>query len=223
MLPINNLHAIGQWKSIDDFFRYLNAHIKYVVLRNYECLPEKYTMKEHEDIDLLVESLAEFKKYVGGKSKKSFKFIGYSTIVNINGENVKLDVRYVGDGYYDTFWEQDILEKRVFEKKLFYRTDDENYRYSLAYHAIFHKYKFSDEYSSRLGTMFGNDSKLPEKQVMSLLNDFMKQNDYRVTEPRDIYVEFGGNYVAKERLIRRKILKFMRKILMRIRRLIWVK
>ena len=220
----NNISAVGEWNNIEDFFNYLNHNICYVVLRNYECLPDKYTMKDHEDIDLLVDSLDEFKKFVGGKRKRNFKFIGYTTIVKIKNEEVKLDIRYIGDGYYDSLWERDILNSRVLEKNLFYRTDDDNYKYSLSYHAIFHKYKFSDKYSSRLGKiLLGADEKIDEKRLLSLVKDYMEQKKYRITEPRDIYVEFGAKYVCKTRLIRRKCLKLARRVIAHIWRLIWVK
>ena len=227
----SNFSPVREWKNIEDFFFFLNKNITYVVLRNYECLPDKYTMKDHEDIDLLVSSLDEFKIYVGGKNNSRLKFKGYSTIVKINNEEVKLDIRYVGDGYYDSKWEKNILDNRVKEKDLFYRADDYNYKYSLAYHSIFHKYKFSEEYSSRLAYMFGKvRKKLEAGEVFKLVDDFMRKKGYYVSEPRDIYVEFSNKYVKDICLFRRKALKLvlhfiyiLKRLPYKIKELIWAK
>ena len=211
MFHNNNLTAICKWNSIEDFFQYLNKHVCYVVLRNYECLPEKYTLKDHEDIDLLVYSLEELKLFVGGKWNSLLKYNGTKVIIKINNEEVKLDVRYVGDGYYDSDWERNILSTRIIEKDLFYRPNDLNYRYSLAYHALIHKQRYSDEYAFRLYKMFNHSSdcnnRLSETNTFELLNKFLEEKNYRITEPRDVYVGLNTKYYVNSNCFRRIFLQ----------------
>ena len=46
-----------KFKNLEHFFSVLNKNIKYVVLRNYETLPNRFDPAIHGDIDLLVEDL----------------------------------------------------------------------------------------------------------------------------------------------------------------------
>ncbi len=43
------------WDNLDDFFYCINQFCNYIVMRNFECIPDEYTMEGHGDIDLLVE------------------------------------------------------------------------------------------------------------------------------------------------------------------------
>lgn len=57
----------------------------------------------------------------------------------MNGGNVYMDVRHVGDGYYPEDFEREILEHREFNQNGFYTPDPMRFRIALAYHAVHHK------------------------------------------------------------------------------------
>ena len=46
-----------QWNSLQQFFDELNLQCNYVVLRNFDYLPEKYKCDLHGDIDLLTDDV----------------------------------------------------------------------------------------------------------------------------------------------------------------------
>ena len=82
----------------------------------------------------------------GGKSPINNIF---SHIVQIGNKKIPFDYGFPGDGYYDEKWSKEILERRVFCNG-FYVPADEDYFYSLFYHAIFYQKKVSDEYKTKL-------------------------------------------------------------------------
>ena len=102
------------------FFNYLNKFkkLRYVILRDQNS--------EKEDIDILVNDYFLFKRISDCHSykNKNLNFISnsgdplddggfkVSNYIKINDKVVKLDVRYVGDGYFDTNWQKNILNNR---------------------------------------------------------------------------------------------------------------
>ena len=48
---------VGQngWKDMNQLFYVLNSTTNYVILRNFDELPEKYLIYEHNDIDILTD------------------------------------------------------------------------------------------------------------------------------------------------------------------------
>ena len=128
------------------FFNYLNKFkkLRYVILRDQNS--------EKEDIDILVNDYFLFKRISDCHSykNKNLNFISnsgdpfddggfkVSNYIKINDKVVKLDVRYVGDGYFDTNWQKNILNNRKYYKG-FYVPNKENFIYAIIYHIVYHK------------------------------------------------------------------------------------
>ena len=179
---------------IEDLFITLNeAGVKYLVLRNYENLlePEIY-VDGHGDIDMLCSNSHEIVNLIDARpltpDKSGMRGDGIHYGIEVDGKPVKLDLRHVGDGYYCTKWEQDMLERR--EKHVcFYVMTENDYFYSLVYHAVLQKRSLSDEYSARLWEMSKNcglDVSAPsEKEYLRLLQNYMRNNGYRFTYSQD--------------------------------------
>ena len=133
-----------EYNSIEEFFSALNAAgINYLVLRNYENLlePELY-VGGHGDIDLLCDDAQSIARLVEAQPKapKSTRLLddGIHYLIFVDGTPVQLDLRQVGDGYYCTKWEKDLLERKV-KYDCFYVMNPVDYFYTLAYHAILQK------------------------------------------------------------------------------------
>ena len=179
---------------IEDLFITLNeAGVEYLVLRNYENLlePEIY-VDGHGDIDMLCSNSHEIVNLIDARpltpDKSGMRGDGIHYGIEVDGKPVKLDLRHVGDGYYCTKWEQDMLERR--EKHVcFYVMTENDYFYSLVYHAVLQKRSLSDEYSARLWEMSKNcglDVSAPsEKEYLRLLQNYMRNNGYRFTYSQD--------------------------------------
>ena len=207
------------WKSLSAFFLELNKQVEYVVLRNHESFLSGKLIDEHPDIDILCRDTDLFIKCAGSETRmKKGDKIHQKTL--IDGKEVSLDIRHIGDGYYDTQWEENILTKRYLINDLCYVMDSENYFYSLLYHALIQKYAVSLDYATRLtqmGKRLGIDFAI-DSNTINILQRYMKDKNYHFTYP-----EYSGGVanfkhvdksmieVNLHRLINRYMYKIIRK------------
>lgn len=187
----------GRFDNIQEIFEILNANsVKYLVLRNYENLlqPELF-VGEHADIDMLCDNSQQVVNLLGAQSNRRNQSPlvgdGVHYYLIVNGQKVSFDLRQVGDGYYCEKWEVDLLRRRK-KQACFYVMEDEDYFYTLAYHAILQKRQFSDEYRCRLQAMAsdcgiamdGNN----ERGFLHVLEQYMNQHGYQFTYSQDYLV-----------------------------------
>ena len=204
---------MSHYKTITEVFDILNDNkVSYLVLRNYENLlePEMY-IDGHGDVDLLCADSQEIARLLKAETTRNVTppFIGDGTHYHIyvDGEKVSLDLRYVGDDYYCEQWEKDLLDKRVGHDG-FYVMDEENYFYTLIYHAILQKPSLSDEYLHRLINMAGasgislNDKS--EKGLLRALENYMTRHGYYFVYPYDYLVPARFSLVSSSLIKRTK-------------------
>lgn len=154
------------------------SDIKYVVLRNWEYLPE-YAHPLHDDIDLLVDDLSKTVKLLD--AKKTYKD-DFRVQYKIKGH--LFDIRYVGDGYFPNLFQTEILNNRKFYNG-FYVPNDEHQAWSLLYHAFFHKRELKKDYISKIKNLISRHSFGISKpdDLSVLFNDsdlIFNENVYRV-------------------------------------------
>jgi hypothetical protein len=136
------------WASLSELFYVLNATMEYVVLRNFENLPN--LLPGHDDIDLLVRS-ANGAAYITNAINtfpNESKRVHYR--VRVAGNDVPFDFRYVGDNYMPRSMCEKILQNKIMDSRGFYRPSDKDYFWSLLYHGLVHKPSLSDDYKTRL-------------------------------------------------------------------------
>src|SRR5690242_8657391 len=110
-------------ESIRQFFSYLNdINFKYVVLRNWENLPNDCHLGEHSDLDLLVYDFDHFFE-VFPQAEKIYALPRVRVRIPIAESFLYVDVRYVGDDYYPESFEKSILENREWFERGFYTPD----------------------------------------------------------------------------------------------------
>ena len=116
------------WDSLEQFFYFINEVESYLVLRNFSELDKK--IEEIDDIDLLVNNRSKFALFSNAvKMSKGTERANYSILVD--KKNLNIDLRYIGDNYFDQFWQQDCMNKKVLHDKGFYIMDEENQYFSL--------------------------------------------------------------------------------------------
>ena len=107
------------------------------------------------------------------------------------------DLRYIGDNYYYYNLEKALLENRIYNSKGFYTVSEEEYFYTLLYHAILHKPTFSEDYKNKLNKMRPNlDFKDDEKSIQ-ILNNWLFKKGYNITIPIDKSVLFNKENAKK--------------------------
>jgi hypothetical protein len=177
----------------------------------------------HEDVDMLTGDYPEAIRVMNARPNvRCLPRWGGPHWVNISGEDMWFDVRFVGDRYYDPQWAADILERRVWNENGFYSPSAEDYFETLAYHALIHTRVFAADYRPRLAGMAAalgrpgwDASGLGDPARMKgLLDGILEQRGYRYYRPRDVNVFYNfdaaGHALPQ---VRRKLAGIARKAL----------
>lgn len=180
-----------KWNSLKDLFGKLNE-MEYVILRNHETLEEEISMGG--DIDILCLKKAYVVDQIHA-DKRILRDETFNYFIMVKDKKIPIDIREVGDGYYDEKWEKNMLNKRI-KTAGFYIMDEENYKYSLLYHALLHKFEIKETYIYRLKDMFGieigNDD-----NTYKLLGNYMRKMGYMIPIPVDKGVKFNREKYKK--------------------------
>ena len=195
----NNIIGVNGWESLEQLFYVMNSSLDYVVMRNFEYLPDNRFSKEHGDIDFLVKDLdqAVFITNAQRLYKKRYK-------INVDGKDVLVDFEHVGDGSYDQKWQNNILKKRIIIKNSFYIPDDEDYFFSLIYHILFHKTFIETDYPDKIKNIykklsFYDSNRCNFDNYLKFLEKFLSVNNYQITKPKDT------SYFFDEKVVNYKI------------------
>ncbi len=218
--------------SIQEVFEVLNRNVRWTVLRNWEKLPDMPIDKNHGDLDILVDKYYKTVALLRARKPKHINSQSYRVhhYVKIKSNILPVDIRYLGDNYYDLKWEIKLLNNRVYSKG-FYRLNNKDYFWSLFYHAYIHKFSVSDEYKYKLNRL----EKYSERKEkinyfiskpyynLKYLNKFMKEDKYAYTKPIDKsvsirYPEFIKRVmcVIKKKINNLKVYNKLYTMLMRI-------
>lgn len=204
-----------EFESFGEFFEALNAEddLEYVVLRNFEDLNNDTEPDPTQDIDMLVNDYFLFKRITGALSYKhkrpkyhphagpAFEYGGYKVAgkVSIRGCEISVDIRMIGDNYYDAQWERDILRSRVIHEEVnFYVPNATHHFFSLLYHALVHKRYMSPKYRIQLTSMAKSlnlnlqERILDDKTAWELLDDFMEKRGYMYVRPDELTLPFNA-------------------------------
>lgn len=211
-----------EWNSFSQLLYTLNNCIEYVILRNFEELPENIIVGEHGDVDFLTSNLHQFELIANSIKVSIFKF-RVREIVNISGKKIYCDIRYSGDNYYCLKWEKDILSNRILNERGFYIPDTINLFYSLLYHTLIHKTIIADDYKEKL-YFYANKINLQfpiinfenRSNCVIYLEDYLKSNGYSITEPIDLSVFFNSSDSSFVVLKKYKVKKLIYRILCKI-------
>ena len=109
-----NLAGSEGWSSLKECFSIANLCTDYVILRSYENLLKK-DWENDSDIDILCSNIASFCSALN--AKKDGRNNNYYTIV-VDEKTVLLDIRYVGDNYYDPLWQKDMLQRKQYHENI---------------------------------------------------------------------------------------------------------
>ena len=185
-----DLFGAKEWESVNEMFYALNNCCKYAILRNYETLPEEIYINEHNDIDIICTSHIDV-AYVLNAKKVFLEDYRVHYVTKVEGKEAFFDLRYVGDGYYCEELEKSLIENRKYNEKGFYTISDDEYYYTLLYHALLHKKEFAKDYKERLKQMKSKININKDVEFLKVLQKWLIDNEYFVTIPNDISVQFN--------------------------------
>lgn len=186
------------WKDLKSLFEKLNEECNYLILRNYENMDkEEFFCDSHEDIDILCDDCNQFIK-----TAKATRMYGEDIhlYVVVDEKKIYVDLRCVGDNYYDAVWQKDMLKARTLVTTnlgSWYVMSDEDYYYSLTYHAFLQKEEVSPDYYPKLQNLaekIGIKISETNTHIANLIS-FMKEKQYYFPYPCDTDVPLNVNYV----------------------------
>jgi hypothetical protein len=185
------------WNSLTEVFSVLNEAVDYVVLRNFDKLPDEHIHGNHGDIDLLVEDVDAWNR---AASILNTERRAHTVVA---GKKVYVDFRSVEDFYYDPEWCRRILRDKVMVRG-FYAPNAEDHFFSLLYHGHVQKPKIAKDYIPRLmalSTQIGLDGITPEvltnpKTAATILGDWLKGNGFYLTRPNGC-PQYNPEFVAR--------------------------
>ena len=200
------------WDELYDFFDILNKNVEYVILRNWDEHSFEDILNGKDDIDILCYDKMKIVDIIGGISlHHNFNRSNY--YVDLGTRRIRVDIRYIGDGYYCRKWEEKLLERRVLSEMGFYVLDTEDYFYSLLYHALIQKPRLSSKYCEKLNAMVhSGNSVVNEEEFLCILQQYMDKNRFYVEHPSDcaVFLNRKNIRVGKltiERNVKRELLR----------------
>lgn len=200
-----NTAGSSGFNDLRELFSLLSLCCRYVVLRNYEGLPEQFVIGSHGDIDLLVDSVDEVVALLGlEKESESELRVRYYVVLR-DGREVYFDLRSPGDGYYDESWCRRILDARVMDSRGFHVPDAESFCFSLMYHALIHKKEVAEDYHPKLRLAYSQvfpGEELRAEDMAGVLATYMRENGFLYTQPADPSVYFNFSNILDSQLIR---------------------
>lgn len=220
------------WKNFEEFINTANQECNWLVLRNFEYLPNNFFGND-KDVDILCENIDDFTRIMKLR-KRSWGIAAYET--TIDNKIVPFDVRFLGDNYYDKLWQYKMLKNKIFSNENVPRMNDEDYFFSLIYHSKIQKYEVKEIYIDRLCEIaktldiknFDTKSIHDNKFVANLLSQFMIKNFYNFSTPIDTeipknlvffkelddYVKTGVSFkIPREVMLSKKTPKIITKII----------
>lgn len=155
------------WDTVNQFIEELNK-IEYVILRGPFRIDG---IHEGEDLDILCRDEKVIAKKINlSPLNNNTRCFNYFTV--INHKRILIDVRVIGDGYYDNKWANTMLMERKLKNGL-YRLDELNYKYATLYHCLMHKkYDNCKKYKEFIISEFGT---FDEKTNLTQLVEYLKK------------------------------------------------
>lgn len=181
-----------KWDSLRSVFDQLNNSANYAILRNWEELSTEDFLQGHEDVDIICDNPKKVIKALGAVKEPVW---GHNChyFIKCGNKLIEIGIRYVGDDYYDSCWEKEMLSTRVFDKRLgAYVLAEDMYLYSLLYHAFLHKRKLSDDYYTRLKEMLNLRGCIIDSRddLLKQLLLFCRDRSIKIVFPKDYTVPF---------------------------------
>ena len=191
----DNLRALGRFdtlyvprrfRSVADVFRTLNRvpSLQWLVMRNFEALPAFANYDGHMDVDLLVNDFYATKAALDADAACDAHRIeegGHRVLqhVMVAGAPMLFDFRHVGDQYYCTAFQREMLRTRL-PYQMFCVPNREFHLHSLLYHALVHKREISPTYVE-VFSRYGIPS--DRATLQRFLTAFMVRRGYTYVRP----------------------------------------
>lgn len=131
----SDLMGANGWDDLRSAFNFLSFSCRWCVLRNFDSLPSSVV---GDDIDILVEDRETAASLLGLVFDPDDKDRRAGKLMMKDGTHLKIDLHWLGDGYFDVVWQAEILDKRVLKNDI-YRPDPEGYFFTYLYNELINR------------------------------------------------------------------------------------
>lgn len=189
------------WPSLRVFIDTANISCNWLVLRNYEYLPDDFFGND-DDIDILCDNPNVFSNKMK-LQKRSWGISSYKVL--IDGIEISVDLRSVGDQYYDKLWQHNMLKNKIFTSNNVPCPSPLDMFYSLLYHSLLQKKHIKNGYLSIFSQLSKAILPVPltmqslkdNDHLLSILSEFMRENNYTFTKPFDSSVYINQSFLSR--------------------------
>jgi hypothetical protein len=196
-----SLAGADGWPNLRALFEHLVRAVDCMVLRNFEQLPASLPDGD-ADIDALCRSPSDVAAIANATVRvdANGKF-ACETLVG--GAPLQMDLRFVGDGYYDAAWQRDMLARSQLQQGCVLVPAPQDHFFSLLYHAKLHKRAVKPTYGPRLAALARHTLGLPAYEGTDLTQDdvaagllagYLAASHYRLSLPLDVWVDFNAAF-----------------------------
>lgn len=222
-----DLEGADGWSSYKELFDLLNVSTNYLVQRSFETLPLK---NEEMDIDFLTDDYQRLASALGCSQDKKHLYKG---IAYIEGKKISVDLRYVGDNYYNTIWAERMLLRKTNIGGVFTpRLDD--FFFSLLFHCKVQKPSVKEKYVHQLNEVaelldfswFSKELLNDDNKIAKILNGYYRSEGYFFELPldREVYTNkriaahlpqrrYGKRVISVRKIAKSTLVKIARKML----------
>jgi hypothetical protein len=180
-----DLEGADGWSSWNQVFEVLNFTNNYVSL-DYENL---LVNNHNEGIAILTDN---YQSVASTLAVTQLSKDGYKGTIQVENRQVPIDIRFIGDKYFDTSWQKDMLMYKVFKNGAFVLRSD-MYFFSLLFYCKVHhneikpiQIKALNNIAQRLGfTWYDNKLLFNDEAIAEILNGYFKTYNYYYEEPMD--------------------------------------
>lgn len=193
------------WRDPTELFTAIDVTLGYVVLDELEAnggaLPSHVRILvegawEHWGVEWLVAS-PDLEREGAHRSSTLHEVV-------VGGETTTLELRHVGDGYFDESWQRAMLRERVPHSSGAFTLSPEHAFHGLLYHALVHHPDPPRRYASVLSALAGRLS-LPAPDLddpgatKRVIDAYLAREGYDYTVPDDPSVHFNAALVGTRR------------------------
>ncbi|MBX2989653.1 MAG: glycosyltransferase [Bacteroidetes bacterium] len=189
-----NAHSLH---SVEALLQFLDDNnILYVVLRNWENLPDNIEVGPHSDLDLLIhpQHVGKFDSLWRGMrtQKEPYRVQRKIPVLGPNGDQtyILVDLRTTDDGYYPGWFSHRLLSRRE-KYRNFYVPSSEDHFLALLYHVVYHKGVMGKDYAEKLVEVAGSAGMSFDAASVNALGycaSILKQQHLDPVEPTDLSV-----------------------------------
>lgn len=193
-----DLEGADGWTSWSELFSVLNTCSNYLVLRNFDSLPQE---PGGGDVDFLCDDFQRLASLANVYQRQDRPYKGFARVA---GAEIPIDIRFVGDGYYPCAWQKDMLARRKKHKGI-YIPVLEDYFFSVLYHCKVHKREVDKKYRHVLADVanemqwdwFSEVDVADDVQVGNLLKGYLQSRKYYHEYPVDAGVYRNDKFIEK--------------------------